>query len=58
MCIQLYTFANVIGATITTMTKHFGCKLQDIRSAIGLSIGPCYYEIGMDIENYSMIIRS
>ena len=44
------TLANVIGATITTMTENFGCKIQDIRAAIGPSIGPCCYEVGVDVE--------
>ena len=42
--------ANVTGATIDTMTKCFGCNIQDIRAAIGPSIGVCCYEIGMDVE--------
>ena len=44
------TLANVIGLTIETMKSHFGCKVQDIRAAIGPSIGACCYEIGADVE--------
>ena len=44
------TLASVIGATITTMAEQFGSKVQDIRAAIGPSIGPCCYEVGMDVE--------
>ena len=32
------------------MTEQFGSKVQDIRAAIGPSIGPCCYEVGMDVE--------
>ena len=49
-CIHAGTLANVIGAAITTMTAHFDCDIKDIRAAIGPSIGPCCYEVGMDVE--------
>ena len=44
------TLANVIGATVETLTGKFGCNLQDIRAAIGPSIGVCCYEVGLDVE--------
>ena len=43
------TLANVIGATIETMNRNSGCNVQDIRAAIGPSIGVCCYEVGEDV---------
>lgn len=43
------TLANVIGATIETMTRNSGCSVQNIKAVIGPSIGVCCYEIGDDV---------
>ena len=32
------------------MTEHFGCNIQNIQAVIGPSIGPCCYEVGVDVE--------
>jgi hypothetical protein len=38
------SIANVIGATVRTMARRFGCRPQDLRCGIGPSLGPCCAE--------------
>lgn len=42
--------AQQIGAkTVEAMVKHFGCKREDIRAAIGPNIGACHFETDSDV---------
>ena len=42
--------AAAIGArTVETMTDRYGCRVQDIRAAIGPGIGPCCFETDGDV---------
>lgn len=42
------TAANITGATIQAMVSR-GCRAEDLRVAIGPSIGSCCYEVGGDV---------
>ena len=42
--------ARQIGAkTVETMIRHFGCKPEDIRAAIGPNLSQCHFETDMDV---------
>ena len=42
--------ASAIGAkTVSAMVKHFGCKPENIRAAIGPNIGFCHFETDADV---------
>jgi hypothetical protein len=45
------TAANILGATIDAVRLR-GCRPDDIRVAIGPSIGACCYEVGEDIARH------
>jgi polyphenol oxidase len=45
------TAANIVGATIDAMQSR-GCRPEDIRVAIGPSIGSCCYEVGEDVARH------
>jgi copper oxidase (laccase) domain-containing protein len=36
---------------VEAMQSHYGCTPADILAAIGPSIGPDHYEVGMDVVN-------
>lgn len=39
------TVAQIGGVTVERMCKDYGCRREDIRAAIGPSIGPCCFEV-------------
>lgn len=43
------TLALVAQRTAQTMMAEFGCRAEDIRAAVGPSIGPCCYEVGGEV---------
>lgn len=44
--------AQAIGAkTVEAMVKHFGCKPENIRAAIGPNIAQCHFETDADVPN-------
>lgn len=43
------TLALVTQRTAEAMMAEFGCRAEDIRAAIGPSIGPCCYEVGHEV---------
>ena len=43
------TAADICGKTVATMAKHFGCRPENIRAAIGPNIGPCCFETDADV---------
>jgi hypothetical protein len=45
------TAANILGATIDALQSR-GCRPEDIRVAIGPSIGSCCYEVGEDVARH------
>jgi polyphenol oxidase len=45
------TAANILGATIDALRSR-GCRPEDIRVAIGPSIGSCCYEVGEEVARH------
>jgi polyphenol oxidase len=43
------TMQNAAGATIKAMVERLGCRPQDIIAVIGPAIGPCCYEVGLEV---------
>jgi YfiH family protein len=43
------TVAGIAAATVQKMTKVFDCRPADIVGGIGASIGPCCYEVGIEV---------
>ncbi|MCW5883278.1 MAG: peptidoglycan editing factor PgeF [Anaerolineae bacterium] len=43
------TLALVAQRTALTMMSEFDCRAEDIRAAVGPSIGPCCYEVGDEV---------
>lgn len=43
------TAADIVGKTVQAMTRHFGCKAENIRAAIGPNIGACHFETDADV---------
>lgn len=43
------TVASIAGKAVATMTAQFGTRPEDVRAAIGPSIGPCCFETGRDV---------
>jgi len=41
--------AGVVEASIRTMTRRLACDVDDIWAGIGPTIGPCCYEVGVDV---------
>jgi YfiH family protein len=41
--------AEIIPATVATMTEAFGSRPADIWAGVGPSIGPCCYEVGPEV---------
>jgi len=41
--------AGIVGATVRTMTERLGCNLDHIWAGVGPTIGPCCYEVGLDV---------
>ncbi len=45
------TAADIGGKTVRAMCQSFGCKMENIRAAIGPNIGPCCFETDQDVPN-------
>lgn len=43
------TVAGIVLASVRGMQATFGCRPRDLIAAIGPSIGPCCYEVGVDV---------
>ena len=43
------TAAQIAAKTVQAMVTHYGCRLEDIRAAIGPNIGPCCFETDADV---------
>jgi YfiH family protein len=43
------TVAGVVAATLQRMASELGTSMQDVRVAIGPSIGPCCFEVGPEV---------
>jgi len=43
------TAADIAGKTVRAMVREFGCRPEDIRTAIGPNIGPCCFETDGDV---------
>jgi YfiH family protein len=43
------TVAGVLSATLRRMIVEFGMRIEDVRVAIGPSIGPCCFEVGPEV---------
>lgn len=41
--------AGVVAQTVRAMRDYFGCQPRDLIAGIGPSIGPCCYEVGIDV---------
>jgi len=44
------TAAGIVGQTIQQMHARFGTEARDLRVAIGPGIGPCCYEVGVEVS--------
>jgi len=45
------TARGVTAATVDAMSEQFGCLPRDIYAGIGPSIGPCCYEVSMEVQD-------
>ena len=45
------TASAIGGKTVRAMVRHFGCRPEDIRAAIGPNIGACHFETDADVPN-------
>ena len=43
------TARHIGGKTVEAMIRHFGCKPENIRAAIGPNLGQCHFETDMDV---------
>jgi hypothetical protein len=43
------TMQNIAGATVSAMVTELGCRPENIFAAIGPAIGPCCYEVGVEV---------
>ena len=43
------TAQNIGGKTVEAMIRHFGCKPENIRAAIGPNLGQCHFETDLDV---------
>lgn len=43
------TLQDIVGNSLRTMQNEFDCKVENIRAAVGPSIGPCCFEVGRDV---------
>lgn len=43
------TAADIAGKTVLAMTRHFGCRPEHIRAAIGPNIGQCCFQTDADV---------
>lgn len=45
------TVAGVAGAAVRAMTTHYGSRPADLFAFLGPAIGPCCYEVGLDVAD-------
>ena len=45
------TAADIAGKTVKAMERHFGCKAENIRCAVGPNIAGCCFETDADVPN-------
>jgi polyphenol oxidase len=43
------TAQNIVGAAVRELITRFGSKAEDLHAAVGPSIGPCCYEVGVEV---------
>ena len=43
------TARNIGGKTVEAMIRHFGCRPENIRAAIGPNLGQCHFETDLDV---------
>ena len=43
------TARNIGAKTVEAMVKHFGCRAEDIRAAIGPNLSQCHFETDLDV---------
>lgn len=48
------TAQNIVGKTVEAMCREFGCRAENLRAAIGPSIGPCCFETDGEVPQALM----
>jgi YfiH family protein len=43
------TAQSIVGAAVRELIRRFGSRAEDLHAAVGPSIGPCCYEVGVDV---------
>jgi polyphenol oxidase len=43
------TAQNIVGAAVRELITRFGSRAEDLHAAVGPSIGPCCYEVGVEV---------
>jgi purine-nucleoside/S-methyl-5'-thioadenosine phosphorylase / adenosine deaminase len=43
------TLAGVLPAAVRALAEHFGARAADLRVALGPAIGPCCFEVGLEV---------
>ena len=43
------TAQNIVAAAVHALVTRFGSRAEDLHAAVGPSIGPCCYEVGVDV---------
>ena len=48
------TVAGMAAVTVERMVSDYGCRREDIRAAVGPSIGPCCFEAGEEVKEAAL----